>query len=499
MIILDNPNQQTSKLAVAASPALRLPEPVAGRSASLPDYETSQAQHSVIFRKPTFPQRFDSRFWRATFFALAIYVFLSVVIGIPVIVTRIAYRRGHPPPVHSLFFDEPSAAPLGLPNTGGMLMAESSTICDEWGSLEDDSAAGGYYTAAAYHNLSPSGLFSVRSNASDEIVAAHPAVGNLTVDINPDSSMTMAAFFITLTTSSVQLREQTHVCFAPSGDDRGLSIYIPQSLAENDMLSFDIRLLFPQTSHLLTVSNLITYLPMFQQSFGSLSSRIHFENINIAGASVEVVCDSLQANKIAIKNMFGPISGTFNVTQSLKLDNIGGSISTNVTLNNDPSSQNLPTFLSLDTGNSDIVADVTMVGPSSVRANSRPAKFIANVKTFNGPLSLNVGHDAATAPALLDLRVENNQAQSTVALDAKYAGVFDLHTKLAPAKVDYGQGIADPTGDAQQWHLDVDSNSTSSTRGWVGWGTRPQYWNPATDGKVLVVSSLSPILLQLGS
>lgn len=85
MIIDDDEDQRTKLGSNVAGPTLRLPDRVAGRS-PLPDYETSQAQHSIIFRKPVFRRRFDSRFWHAIFYALAIYIALSVVIGIPLII-----------------------------------------------------------------------------------------------------------------------------------------------------------------------------------------------------------------------------------------------------------------------------------------------------------------------------------------------------------------------------------------------------------------------------
>ncbi|KAJ7163603.1 hypothetical protein C8R43DRAFT_990283 [Mycena crocata] len=497
MIILEPQDQGSSKLAVGPSPTLRLPEPVAGRSASpLPDYETSQAQHSVIFRKPSFPNRFDSRFWRFSFFALAIYVFLSVVIGIPLIVTRIAYRRSHPPlpNPNSLFLDENDGAaiPLNLPpGAGGMFMAESSTICDDWGSKN---RAGQLFVANAIHTLSPNGLFSVRSNATDEVLPQSGGAHNLTVDINSDASESQVLLSVTLTTSSMRLHKLTHFCFASLGAGRGLSIYLPQNLAPTDYLTVDIRLLFPQTSRHMSASDLITYLPMFHQSFGYLSERVRFKNINIAGAGVDIICDALEANKIAVRTSFASITGNFNVTSSLKLDNIGGSIYTNATLINNPA-KGPATVLALDTGNSDIVADVTMVAPS----NARAPKFYATAKTFNGSMSLNVVHGAGTPQASLDLHVDNNQAPSTVTLDSKFAGLFNLHTKLAPAKVDYDALVAEgaESGSIKVWNFEVDSNSTSWARGWMGRGARPTHFDPATDSKVMVSSSLSPIILQL--
>lgn len=101
MILPDPEDQQHGKLTpYVAGPTVRLPDRVAGRSSILPDYETSQAQHHTVslpessstsstasFRKYSLHNTVDSRFWRATLYALAIYIALSVTIGVPLIVT----------------------------------------------------------------------------------------------------------------------------------------------------------------------------------------------------------------------------------------------------------------------------------------------------------------------------------------------------------------------------------------------------------------------------
>lgn len=87
MIILDEEDQRRTKQdPYAAGPTLRFPEKAAGRSDSpLPDYETSEARQQLILKN--LPQRkVDPRLWRAILYALAIYVTLSVAIGVPIIV-----------------------------------------------------------------------------------------------------------------------------------------------------------------------------------------------------------------------------------------------------------------------------------------------------------------------------------------------------------------------------------------------------------------------------
>ncbi|KAJ7072112.1 hypothetical protein C8F01DRAFT_1102624 [Mycena amicta] len=492
-MILDDETASLSKLLPSTHPTLRLPEPVAGRSSvSLPDYETSQAQQWTApeFRKPnsklSFPTRFDTRFWRGTFFALAIYVFLSVVIGIPVIVTRIALRKSRPPPnIQSLFLDDSNAAGPFLPGSDNMVMAASSTQCDTWDSM---GYSNGLLTASVRRILSPTGLFSVRSNATDEVVPRSGGRHNLTVGINDDASETNVVMSMTLSASSTELRTAAHFCFTSSGAMRGYSVYMPQSLAPFDYLAFDIRVLFPQSPKLLTPTDLITYLPMFFHSIGSLGPRVRIAKHQYSRRRYcsLIEAQDLHADKIAVKNSFAGITGTFNITQSLTLDNIEGPVHANVTLVNDPST-GLATYLVADTGNSDLTADVTMLSTS----RSQTPHFNANVQTFNGSLTLNMTHDSTTPPASLMLQVGNNQAPSTISLDSKFTGSYDLRSKLAPVRIKH------PHGMSANWHLYTDANSTSSARGWAGWGARPTHPGP-TDSQVKAVSSLSPIVLHLG-
>jgi len=495
MIILDDEDQQPSKLGSnVAGPTLRLPERVAGRlSTSLPDYETSQAQHTIVFRKSSFRRRFDSKFWHATFYALAIYIALSVIIGIPLIILRVFYTHGPSKSLVSLYVDD-SSAPPPLTNDG-ILAVGSPLDCDQWDST-DDRASKGSVTASAHYNLSASGSISIRSNATFEMKGL---TGALTADINSDTGEKRTVLSVTLRSSNLQLRQQTHICFSDSGDDRGLSIYVPSHISNTDSLSLDISLLFPRSSSTLGLSTFTTYLPMFSQHFGYLSPAITFNKVSIEGSGMEVLCKSIQASKVTVTNSLASISGTFNVSGSLKLDTVGGSISTNVTLVHEAT--DVPTFMFLDTGNSEIKANVTLVVPP-VRSllPPHPPKFFAHVKTFNGPISLHVAHDPMTPSTPLDLRVENNQAESNVTLDAKFSGNFDAKTKLAAVAFHRGAQdlAADPTGENRQQSFDIDQDTSTRVRGWVGWGERPTVWDPRSTGKVTIVSALSPIRLQLG-
>lgn len=110
MIILEEADQQAKLDSSVAGPTLRFPDRAVGRSSSpLPDYETSQAlQHNLTTPRKSLHSKVDARFWRATLYALVIYVALSVVIGVPLLVTVRLFPDDSPasPHFHPAVFQE---------------------------------------------------------------------------------------------------------------------------------------------------------------------------------------------------------------------------------------------------------------------------------------------------------------------------------------------------------------------------------------------------------
>lgn len=122
------------------------------------------------------------------------------------------------------------------------------------------------------------------------------------------------------------------------------------------------------------------------------------------------------------------------------------------------------------------------------------------MKTFNGLLKVDIANDPSTGPVPLHVNAENNLAETYITLDDKFEGSFSVRTKLASAIVREGKynPSADPSGDNRQRNYVYDHTSESRSVGWVGWGTRPTGFRRG-QGHVDVVSSLSPVSLQLGT
>lgn len=155
-----------------------------------------------------------------------------------------------------------------------------------------------------------------------------------------------------------------------------------------------------------------------------------------------------------------------------------------------------------------------------------PPSFVTHVKTFNGEINLGIYHADDTPRSILSLQVQNALAQSNVQLDPKFEGMFNVQTKLdqvtvrnhtatpatSPPKSSISSsstslppfgphgGPSDHGDSSGHWVRTVqyDTLSTSKAVGWVGYGQRTP--NSRTPGRsqVEIISSLSPIVLDLG-
>jgi len=150
---------------------------------------------------------------------------------------------------------------------------------------------------------------------------------------------------------------------------------------------------------------------------------------------------------------------------------------------------------------SGINARVTLLVPlgNSSQPQAPPA-FVVHVKTFSGPINLDIAHDKLTPSSAVQVQVQNNMAQSTIALDAKFQGTFNLLTKLGQISIlDFLRSQRDdPTGGNRTRTLVYDQIDVNKAHGWVGWGPRvsaPREMQGCLD----VASSLSPITLDFGS
>lgn len=155
--------------------------------------------------------------------------------------------------------------------------------------------------------------------------------------------------------------------------------------------------------------------------------------------------------------------------------------------------------------NSAIDARVTLIAHSSRlhAPPSPPYTFVANVKTFNGPLRFEATSSNSTPFTPVQLTVANTDGNTDVYLDKKYEGTFNVQSKLGNVQVQkpYYPSSMDPLGQGRMRTYQTEQPAANQITGWVGWGKQPTYGQSMfqIQGQVMITTSLSPITLQLGS
>jgi len=357
----------------------------------------------------------------------------------------------------------------------------SSNTCNNW--QTDPNSPN---SVMASFQLPPTDCITISSNATYDSTTPDQLNGTLSVSMNLDPDEPSVLFSVEMQSSSKYIQDQTTVCFNEQGANRGLSIFIPSNI-DDDSLALHINVVLPQVNS--TISSFTTSLPMFSQDFDDLRQYLSFDQFNLQGSHCPINCKSLQAPQISVTNTLAHIRGSFNVTDSLLLDSIKGSIITDITLS-PRSGLTQPTMLSLVTGNSTINASITLNALVNTSISSSLPTFVAQVQNFDGPLQVDVAYDNASLPSPFQLKVQNNGAPSIISMDSTFQGFFNAQTKLS--KVLVSDAVDPQKNPSRTFEYDVSSSNIAV--GWVGWGRRPTVQTSFVD----IVSALGIINLTFG-
>ncbi|KAF8904498.1 hypothetical protein CPB84DRAFT_1823626 [Gymnopilus junonius] len=496
MIIYDGEADGQTKDDTYEGLTLRHPQAAHTHAVSLlPDYATSEAEHwKVVQPQQPKPRLLDSRILKGALYALVIYIFLSLVIVTPVVVIKsrkVDYEEDtwSVGPTSSLWSVENQVFPTPLQlSPAGIMSLDANKTCNVW-----SSTTAWNNTSILQFTLPPNGLVTIRSNVTSNFTT-NQITGTLAVALNSDNTVKTIQFSAEVQFSSEYLRYNTHVCLAGQGSDRGLSIFVPKELGQEDNLNFRIEVLLPAGA---AVDSFVTSLPMLTQNFDDFRPHFSANEFYIEGMGRPITCKFLQAPRILVKNVAGPIQGSFNVTDAIILDSVKGSIISNVTLTKPPSCTK-PILLTMDTGDSAIQANIHLDSYGSLLSMPNSPSYIARVGNFNGPLDLNISYQNNAVGSPLHLQVENNLAKTTVAIDATYQGSFSAKAKLSQVTLTASGVLPEyaPSGKiaSSRTNIVYDQNSGDIASGWIGRGPRPMSssWKQSY---VDIASALSPVAL----
>ncbi|EIN11899.1 hypothetical protein PUNSTDRAFT_125040 [Punctularia strigosozonata HHB-11173 SS5] len=357
------------------------------------------------------------------------------------------------------------------------------------------------------YTLPRNGSIFFHSNVSEGDEWQQLVKGTLQVGINPDTKIHDTVFSFGLSYANEVSLKQVSVCLVDIGGSRGIRIVMPGDVTQVHPVIFDMKVLLPYHSGSpASFGEFRTYLPLVTQKLGDLDAFARFDRVYLEGPLSPVTVDSIQASKLTIKTSMAEISGSFNVSEFLDLDTTSAAVKANVLLANDRSSDfQRMTRMQISTGNSAIDANVTLLAHGG-HTGDFPPDFDVSFATFNGDLSVSLGHHSLSRPSHLKAKMQNNLAPVNVTLDDLYQGTFDSQTKFATAHVLEGSttlrtpfrveaAVNGRATRAPRILYEYDHYVTSRIIGWTGWEKRAR---GRGQGHVEVVSSLSPVTLRLG-
>lgn len=121
--------------------------------------------------------------------------------------------------------------------------------------------------------------------------------------------------------------------------------------------------------------------------------------------------------------------------------------------------------------------------------------FLADVRTFNAPIDLNIRHHSSTPPSLFHLQAETTSGHLEVTIDTKYTGWFDLQSKGVDRSTKVNEERIDAAQNSGSRGYHYSRLSKERTYGWVGAGGMPSTFKRSEVGNLEVLSLLNDATL----
>ncbi|KAH7106587.1 hypothetical protein BKA62DRAFT_687566 [Auriculariales sp. MPI-PUGE-AT-0066] len=227
------------------------------------------------------------------------------------------------------------------------------------------------------------------------------------------------------------------------------------------------------------------------------------ETVNIDGVGSRISAESLFARSIQITGS-AAISGTFNVTESLIIENVDASIDISVGMayqarNHDEGDNASPVFVSLSTTHSILRGQMYLT--TTDLTGQSPGVFDVTAKNADGALVIKFLD--APPGSTLHFHGQTSGAPSSVMLHPTYEGTFFGHTYGASAMCrasvyDSSYDVPDPAAKQRFHHLRWDKTSDAFYHGFVGeawWGKTWDRNESSSQGEVHMINRYAPVTL----
>ncbi|KAJ3508822.1 hypothetical protein NLJ89_g5547 [Agrocybe chaxingu] len=319
--------------------------------------------------------------------------------------------------------------------------------------------------------------------------------GKVTIVTSPDQQEDVVTYRIIVHYHREFVRDKAEVCsFTREGDENGVAIFMPQwpypRRKREDFLFFETFVILPESRDdgRLSISNFVTTVPYFSHTIGDLFSKVLFDKISLHGSNMPIEVASLAATVGAFQTSNGPIKGIFNTTRSLKLITSNSPIDAHVGLIDDKDGSS-PELVA-DTSNARLDLAISLLTESE---SGTGGEYTVDGHTNNSPVR--ISFPTAPVNSTLVLTGTTSNSPATVELHPTYEGTVSLSTSSwFAAELRWDGDVEDPSGDGRRRLVDESNRRRGVFEGaihWVDGSGRKR--DPATDGKVTVHSSNSPV------
>ncbi|CAA7260391.1 unnamed protein product [Cyclocybe aegerita] len=328
------------------------------------------------------------------------------------------------------------------------------------------------------------------------LLAQGPAsAGEATIVTSPDQEEGIVTYRVIVHYYREYIRDAADVCsFNRQNGEKGVGIFNPEwpykRRQREEFLFFETFVILPEPKDdtRLFINNFVTDVPNTRQRVGDLFSKVLFDKILLHGSNMPIEVASLAATSGTIKTSNGPIKGVFNTTRSLKLITSNSPIEAHVGLTDDKDGSS-PELVA-DTSNSRLDLTISLLTESE---SGTGGVYTVNGHTNNSPLR--ISFPTAPVESRLALTATTNNSPATVELHPTYEGTVSISTSSwFAAEFRWDGDVEDPSGKGRHRLVDASSRRRGVFEGaihWVDGSGRKR--DPATDGRVAVHSSNSPV------
>ncbi|TBU46676.1 hypothetical protein BD309DRAFT_596987 [Dichomitus squalens] len=253
----------------------------------------------------------------------------------------------------------------------------------------------------------------------------------------------------------------------PAQGEYGVGVYTgdgPNALNRDKAVRFRVQLRLPAPDYVtavpLRIQGLSTFMPLFSHHLHELARSVFFGQVALNTSDASIETESLAGENVSFVTVNGGVRGTLLVSERLTVATRNGPIHLTADLMNDVSG--LPTFMSLQTTNGPIEANVSL---TSTAPSVRGGSFDVTANTTNGPLR--VAFQDGPANSVLNASLQTCNAPAYVVMHSMFEGRYELQGSpfLRPT---VGVGTSqDPTGTGRRRNVTAMNEGMGVVRGQV--------------------------------